>query len=518
MRRAALLGGVVSLFVLLPVTVAMGAGTYSVLACSQALHGENNSWQEFSSDPAHLSTGQVCPPQAGSGEPVKSTGMFATDQLGSTSNAPDGSIAGWRFTAPPGTTIVGLQDDRYIGIYSDNGWTPFLRADNSVLETCMFAFPEESCAVGAPFGVTSLDASIPVNEASTLTVGIECHASTGCTEGATLHRAWAALYGARVTLSEKAPPSIVSPSGSLWGPGPASGFHQGVEQVSFQASDLSGIAKATVSVDGNVMATQEGVCDYSQPLPCKPLSAALQVDTTHLVDGPHGIAIDAYDAAGNDVQLTGQIVVANQPPLAPMGLKSATQPDGSFVVSWSSPPDVTPIAGAVYQLCSANGASCVTPVAVGNAPFALPPSTGGDVVHVWLVDAAGNRNAGNAASVVLPATATKVVSCSCLVMKPLPKLRARGSVRDRRLTVSAILPAGVSGPVHISVEVFRGKKRAVGLGARVGVKRGRATAVFGFPHRLAGVVRLAIKVSAVGARSSALSVVVRLPVFRRARG
>ena len=55
------------------------AGTYQVLACSQASGAVNNSWQAFNSDPTHLSTGQVCPPAAGSGEPPKSTGMFVTE-------------------------------------------------------------------------------------------------------------------------------------------------------------------------------------------------------------------------------------------------------------------------------------------------------------------------------------------------------------------------------------------------------------------------------------------------------
>ena len=119
------------------------AGTYQVLSCSQAPGGANHSWQPFNSDPTHLSIGQACPPQPGSGESVKSTGVFATDSLGNSSNAPDGSTAGWRFTAPPGTRIVGLQDDRYLGIYADSGWSPFVMADGTVLETCTFSFPAE---------------------------------------------------------------------------------------------------------------------------------------------------------------------------------------------------------------------------------------------------------------------------------------------------------------------------------------------------------------------------------------
>ncbi len=519
MRRVALPAfGVASLLVLI-LAAAATAGTYQVLACSQALHGENNSWQVFNSDPAHFDTGQVCPPQAGSGEPVKSTGMFATDNLGSSGVASDGAVAGVRFVASPGTTAVGLQDDRYLGAYGDNGWKPFVKADGVVLETCTFTFPEESCSVGAPFGPVSLNGTLLVNNAETLTVGIECVAPGGCTTGSVLHRAWATLYGARVTLSEQAHPSITGPNGSLWEGGTANGFHRGVEQISFKATDLTGIARATVSVDGTMAATQEGVCDYSQPLPCKPLSPVLQVDTTHLIDGPHTIAIDAYNAAGNDAQLTEQIVVANQPPLSPVALKAAGEPDGSFVVSWSDPVHVTPIMGAMYQLCSANGASCGGPVAVGDAPFALPSSAGGELVRVWLVDVAGNSSAVNVASAILPAA---IRPCGCVGIppnvKPLPVLRVRRHVRGRRLTVIVLIPKGVLGPVHVNVRVLQGKKRAVVLSGHALVKHGRAAVVFALPRTLTGAVRLAIKVSAQGAQPGELSIVIHRPVLGRVHG
>jgi hypothetical protein len=442
--------------------------------------------------------------------------MFATDSLGSSGATPDGAIAGWRFIAPPGTAIVGLQDDRYLGAYGDNGWVPFVKADSTVLETCTFTIAEERCSVGDPFGSGSLNGTLPVSEASTLTVGIKCVTSGGCTTGATLHRAWAALYGGKVTLSTQAPPSIASPSGSLWGAGSAGGFHKGVEQVSLQASDLTGITRATISVDGHVLASQQGVCDYSQPLPCQPLSAAFQVDTTQLTDGAHTVALEAYDAAGNEGRLTEQIVVANRPPPPPVGLKAVAQPDGSFIVSWSDPPDVAPIVGSTYELCPPSGVGCASPTPTGrDSPLSLPASAAGQTVKVWLSDAAGNSNPANAASLPLS------VSASGLGAQPagsqhLSSLRLRDTLHGHRLTVIALAPAGLRGPIQFSVQALRGHRSVAHGSRRAKVKRGRAEVVFVLSRAALGASRLAIRVSARGASAATVSLVLHHPPSRRA--
>jgi hypothetical protein len=492
------------------------AGTYQVLACSQASSGANNSWQPFNSDPTHLSSGQTCPPQPGSGESVKSTGMFATDSLGSSSNAPDGSTAGWRFTAPPGTTIVGLQDDRYLGIYADSGWTPFVKADSTVLETCTFSFPAEGCSVGSSFGSSSLNGLLQVNGASTLTAGVECAASIGCSEGATLHSVWATLYGAKVTLSEQAPPSIASPGGALWGPGPANGFHKGVEQVSFQASDLTGISRANLSVDGSVLSSRQGVCDFTQPLPCQPLSPLVQLDTTQLTDGAHTVALDAYNAAGNEARLTEQIVVANQPPRPPVGLKTVVRPDGSFVVSWGDPPDVAPIVGSTYELCPPSGVGCTSPTPTGHdSPLSLPASAAGQTVKVWLSDAAGNSNPANAASSPLSASASGL-GAQPAGSHHLPSLRLRHTLRGHRLTVIALAPRGVTGPIEFSVQALRGRRSVAHGSRRAKLKRGRAEVVFVLSRAALGASRLAIRVSARGASAASVLLVLHHPSHRRA--
>jgi hypothetical protein len=493
------------------------AGTYQVLACSQIASGANNSWEAFNSDPAHLSTGQVCPPTDGSGEASKSTGMFATDTLGSSGGVSDGAIAGWRFIAPPGTEIVGFQDDRYLGAYGDNGWVPFVKADGTVLETCTFTVAEERCSVGSPSGSGSLDGLLTVDEASTLTVGIECSAAGGCTTGTTLHRAWAALYGAKVTLSTQAPPSIANPTGSLWESGAANGFHKGTQQVNVSASDLTGIAKVAISVDGHVVASQEGICDYSRPLPCKPLNATFVVDTTKLVDGTHTVVIEAYDAAGNEGRLTEQIVVGNQPPPPPTNLTTVEQSDGSFIVSWSDPADVTPIVGAVYETCPLNGNGCSNPVETGHdSPFSLPASDAGQVVKVWLIDAAGNSNPANAAAQTLSAPKSK-----SLVITPvehLPALRLRHAVHGHRLSLVALVPSGVPGPIQFKINVNRGRTYIERMSRQAKVKRGQAKVVFFLSSAVLHASHLSITVGAKGATPTSVSLVLKRRSPRRTHG
>jgi hypothetical protein len=513
MKRLAVL----TVMVVLSLTVGLAQGawakTYVNLACSLAPNAANNSWQEFNSDPAHLTVGQVCPSQAGS----ESTGMFATDILGSSGVAPDGAIAGWRFIAPPGITIAGLQDDRYLGAYTDNGWTPFVKADSTILETCTFTMAEEGCSVGEPFGSGSLNGTLQVNEAETLTVGIECSAVGGCTTGSTLHRVWAALYGAKVTLSELAPPSIASPTGPLWGAGSAGGFHKGTEQASFKASDLTGIAKATISVDGVVVESDEGVCGYTQPLPCQPLSPVFEVDTTQLTDGTHTVTITAYDAAGNEAQLMEQIVVANQPPPPPVGLKAVVQSDGSFVVSWTDPSHIAPIVGAIYQLCPASGVGCGSATPTGDSPITLPASAAGQIVRVWLADAAGNSSPANSASVTLSASSGSTTEPPGGSAR-LPSLRLTHTVHGHRLTVVAIVPAGVGGPIQFKVQAVRGRTRVASMSRRAKVKRDRAEVVFVLSRMALDASRLSIQASAQGATSVALLVVLHRRSRRRARG
>jgi hypothetical protein len=422
------------------------AGTYPIGACDRAPAEQNNSWQPFNSDIAHLVTGSECPPSEGGGEEAKTSGLYAADNLTGTGSAAAGASAGWSFTAPAGMSIVAFQPDRYLGAYGDSGWVPSITASGTTLESCTFSYPQDECALGGAFGnVNSLAGPIPVNNASNLTVAITCTGNEGCVPGATIHHAWAALYGATVTLSETATPTLSAPTGSLWAPGAADGFHKGIESVSFGASDPSGISQAVLSVDGHTVASQSGVCDYTYPVPCQSLTGTLDLDTTQLADGAHAVTLAVYDAAQNETQSTTQIVVDNTAPAPPTGLTASRTPDGSDSVTWSNPPHVAPITQATYQLCPLPAGACQPPQGTADQEslVELHPPPGRWQLKMWLADATGNVNPANAASVELPAPLT---------------LHIHHQLKSRRLTVYALVPQGVLGPVNIGYQALRGTR------------------------------------------------------------
>jgi hypothetical protein len=470
------------------------AGTYQVGVCDRAPADQNNSWQPFDEDTAHMLTGHVCPPLPGEGEQAKTTGLFATDSLTGTGNAASGASAGWRFTAPAGMTIVAVQADRYLGAYGDNGWLPSLTADGTTLESCTFSFPENRCAVGGPVGnFNSLSGSVPVNSASTLTASITCRGTEGCLTGGTLYTAWAALYGASVTLNEIAAPSMSGVTGALWGPGPVGGFHKGVESVSFQASDLSGISQAVLSVDGHVLASQTGVCDYTYPIPCQGLTGTLHLDTTQLTDGPHTLTLAVYDAAQNQTLQTHQITLDNGAPAAPNALSAARALDGSDTVTWSDPPHVATITQVNYQLCPLAGGACRAPLSAPNLErlTAIRPPPGSWQVKLWLTDQIGNVNVANAASAALPASLL---------------LHLHHRLRGRALTVWASVPSGVSGRVSIGYRAQRGTRVLAHGQRKARVRRHRAQIVVRLSKSAARASRLYLTASANYALPASLDV------------
>jgi hypothetical protein len=500
MRTALACLGIAVVFVL-PISSAR-AGQYQVLACSQAPASANESWAPFDSDPVHLEVGQACPPTPGSSESDKTTGMYASDVLGSSGSAPAGALAGWRFIAPAGTEIVAVQDDRFLGAYADRGWVPFVKADGVTLESCTFSALEEGCSVGGLFGAGSLDGVLPVADASTVTVGIKCVTAGGCTTGATIHRAWAALYGARVTLATEAPPALESIAGGLWDAG-RSTYHKGIESLAFNATGLTGVSAVGLSVDGREMTRAAGRCDYARPLPCEPLSASLSLDTTQLADGVHTLSLEATDAAGDIERVSGSLAVANLSPSAPLHVTVTPAADGSFTAGWDDPPDPTPITGVQYQLCDASGSNCGSTTSSRDAPFTLGSGAAGRTVRIWLADAAGNANPGSAVVAGVPLSPSTAPMVTPSVVTTLGAIKLQARVKRKRLRVTVTAARGLLGSVHVGVEAVRnsgrhfGRRstsaRLVGGVAHVSFRLG--------PHTLQAA-KLVIRVTATHARAA----------------
>jgi hypothetical protein len=394
------------------------AGTYQVNACNYAPEGANHSWTWSRTDPSqpdHYAEHTNCPDRSGSngGTSDQEGGLSTTDALGLSSGAPPETSAGWSFTAPPATTITGIEYERYIGhIYdSNNYWAPALRADGTPItgESCLDTIQNgESCFVGGPPGEGGEPGLITGLSAHELALSIRCEAPTGqeCITGSTRYKAWAAMYGAKVTLSDTTPPTLTTPTGTLWEPGTDNGFHKGTENVTVSAEDIGGgVQSIVLSADGHPLQTYNAPCNFTYTQPC-PLSTGPQtftLPTTNLTDGTHTLTLAAIDTAGNQSPLaTEQITIANNPPPPPTELAATpTQPGGStFTTTWADPAgQVTPITEATYQVCGSSGCSAPVAAPPGGPATVTVPGPGNWSIAVWLTNAANNSNPSNAAHV-----------------------------------------------------------------------------------------------------------------------
>jgi len=252
------------------------AGTYDVTTCAAAYGDVNHSWAYATNDPAHFASGTVCPGFGGSGE----QGLWADDALNLSSGPGGGASSGWTFTAPPGTVITRLRYER-TGGEDDNAWVPGLWIDGSLdpNETCSIPGSARSCSFGDPSTGGSPFADIGGLAAHTLTFGERCAPGPGaqCPTGAShQHDVFSEIFGATVSLSDPNPPAIAQPSGALWGPGAAGGFHKATESLTVSATDgQSGVARIEGLVDGLPRAWIGAACDFSYAVPC-PASTGVQ--------------------------------------------------------------------------------------------------------------------------------------------------------------------------------------------------------------------------------------------------
>ncbi|MHB1567596.1 MAG: hypothetical protein ACYCXW_01150 [Solirubrobacteraceae bacterium] len=398
------------------------AGIYQVTSCNAAPEAVNNSWTWSTSDtstPSHYAEFVSCPYRSGGvgGTTDQQGGLSTTDALGLASGAAPGMSAGWTFAAPAGTTITAITYERYLGYKLDTPpeWSAALRADGTVMtgegESCVDT--SGSCIVGAPPGEGAEPGFISGLSAHELSLSIVCEAPSGeeCVTGATEHKVWAAMYGATVTLTDRTPPTLGTPTGALWEAGVYGGYHKGIESVTVEAQDVGGGVQGIVlSADGTPMETYTAKCNFTYAQPCLSSTGpqTLTLPTTELTDGTHTLTLAAIDAAGNESTLASkQISVDNSPPSAPLDLVATpTQPGSStFTATWADPPgQVAPITEATYKLCPVSGSgSCgaTTPApAAGPASIAVP-GPGVWTLAVWLTNVAGNSDPGNAASVTL---------------------------------------------------------------------------------------------------------------------
>jgi len=292
------------------------AGSYYVTACSPST--SSGLWAAVNTFPTSYTTANNCGGPSGSEvgplDGSNQGALYAEDILLSPTNMPDGTRAGWMFTAPPDTTITAIRYYRSLAAYGDPDLSAgLIQANGAVLE---------ECRIETAFG-TSIVCSKRSDQGhveftglntSSLFFGVICRvifAGGGCGAGGTIHSASASMYSARVTLSENSLPALSGLSGPLWG----GGVVTGVVPVTFAASDATGIKQQYVRADpGGVIAGATQTCDSMLAQPCPQLpGGSLSVDTHRVGDGPHTFTLVVVDAAGNQQTATSPtVVVRNQ--------------------------------------------------------------------------------------------------------------------------------------------------------------------------------------------------------------
>jgi hypothetical protein len=436
-----------------------------------------------SSDPSpddHFAEHESCPYPVGEhgGKTDQESGLATTDTLGLSNGAPPNTSAAWTLTAPTGTTISAITYERYLGQLYDavNDWVPALRADGTIItgETCLDTVENgETCYVGGPPGHGEAPATITGLSAHQLSYGLTCTAEpeTECITGATQHAAWAAMYGAKVTISDPSTPTLSTPTGTLW---ENTTYHKGTQEVTVEAADQGGgIQSIQLSADGKPIETYTAPCDYTYLKPC-PASTGrqtLSLPTTELTDGTHTVTLTTTDATGVQASTSQQIIVANEPPPPAIQVIAASSTGSdSYEVTWIDPRgQAIPITSATYEVCHPNDepANCTAPATAGpEGPVTLVlPENGVWNFVVWLTNAAGNSSPNNARRLAIvvgpccstpakqseptakptPTTTTSTLSTTPSITPvapapalstPLPpSLHATATLRDRKLTI-----------------------------------------------------------------------------------
>jgi hypothetical protein len=247
---------------------------------------------------------------AGSRSDTCLAGGSLSASLGTGDTAP-GAVSGFRLDIPPGVTISGytawLAAETAVTPASPSLYLAGLAQGDelavpTMIDGCFEA--EAMCSFGT-FG----EPLHPSNEASNpvllggLALMAVCSSTTDACEplpGAD-PPARTALFRIAMEFDDPAAPAVGPLGGTIAAGVPVSGVRTVVADVS---DDGSGVSRTELLVDGSVVDRNDGLGPCTQPFtvadPCPHSNrATLVLDTAALPEGPHTVAVRAYDAAMN---------------------------------------------------------------------------------------------------------------------------------------------------------------------------------------------------------------------------
>ncbi len=373
------------------------AGSYDVVACDAA-GGANNSWAPVIGNSLAVTAYTLCPTGGDSAR-----GMIARNVVEANSAASGNVVAQMKFTAAPGTTIVGLSA-AYDFFRDDPQWEAALSTGSVVLR---------GCPIGGPPGCTISNAGewIDVPGGSQV-IYIDAYCATsGCPLSGSdpAHNylsARARLISASVRLQDDSAPAINSVSGALW----TDGWKSGSPALVADVADNAGVRQTALLVDDRVAIANNHPCDATLVVPCPNSADSLSFVTAGWPDGAHKLTVQAIDSAGNVNSVSRNALFDSSPPGPPQGLTldggEGWRSPNSFNLHWINPTQAAaPLSGVQWQLCPAAGTgACVAGQKDGSNVAAITglavPKEGDWTLKTWLRDAAGNNTINNAGPVL----------------------------------------------------------------------------------------------------------------------
>lgn len=334
------------------------------------------------------------------GSLAEGQGVF--DTLGGHETPADGVYAEYRIEAAPGTLVEDVLLDRDFG-NRDDYWTTYLRIDQAEVpsESCVRPLGEAFCRLRGEVSISSIGAH-------SIAYGIRCSTPWGsCPNGETLHRVWAIVRSATVTLEDLEAPGV----GAAEALGLADGqWHRGSGVLTFSASDNTGVRVrrvvegATVRSAWTAPGAADGGCGepgmgeaYTYVQPCldgRGLNGRRSMvvpDVCAWGDGVHQVRPAAVDTGGGTA--TSPSTVAVKVDCSPPVVSIGPAVDRNVAVGAVVSPTVSAIDARVAV------ATTETQVQVGTLPWAASTGPVQAAAGSWYrfraraTDALGNQSA-----------------------------------------------------------------------------------------------------------------------------
>ena len=369
------------------------ARTYEVVSCN-ATGGANHAWTADFGDRDRFVGRQRCPAfGSADGLMVRSTTVDRT--------VPNGEGSSWRFDAPAGTSVVGID---WAGEYATYGpgWAAHLQSSRGQVLGC----GPTSGACVRNWVTGSLPLHRDVANASWLRIAVDC-TTNSCHggDGRTRPDAMISTWYSRVQVNDPVGPTL-KVNGTPW----SEPWVKPGAVIHIDASDASGVSQIRLLRDGTLISTVAQSCDFTRPRPCDDRSVDIPLGSDGQTPaGRADYSVEALDAAGNKTRVSRTFGIDGSAPTS----AAAPVVDGGdgwrlspvFQLRWSTvqADGASPVVSSRLEVCRATGEprDCLADqfVTTDESGFSTAsvrvPARGEWEARVFMTDASGNVDVGS---------------------------------------------------------------------------------------------------------------------------